>query len=85
MKKAKGVNKIHVEVSGDLEEVILPKEAFNFNSVGFHCDIIHEEEKMCILRVACGWCPAYANDPHTIFEIFSPLSKKIELQGHIVT
>ena len=34
---------------------------------------------------ACAWCPAYANDPHTIFEIFSPLSKKIELQGHIVT
>ena len=51
MKKAKGVNKLHVEVAGDLEEVILPKEVFNFDCVSFHCDISHEEENMCILRV----------------------------------
>ena len=53
MKKVKGVDKLHVEVFGDLQEVNLLKEAFNFNSVSFHCDIIHEEEKMCILRVFC--------------------------------
>ena len=53
MKKAKGVDKLHVVVSGDQEEVNLPKEAFNFNSVSFHCDIIHEEEKLCTIRVFC--------------------------------
>ena len=35
VKKAKGVDKLHMEVSGDLEEVNLPKEAFNFNSCQF--------------------------------------------------
>ena len=49
VKKAKGVDKLHVVLSGDLEEVNLPKEAFNFNSVSFHCDNIHEEYKMFIL------------------------------------
>ena len=49
VKKAKGVDKLHMDVSGDLEEVNLPKEAFNFNSVSSHCDNIHEEYKMFIL------------------------------------
>ena len=42
VKKAKGVDKLHVVVSE--EEGHIPEEVFNFDSVGFHCDIIHEEE-----------------------------------------
>ena len=38
--KAKGVDKLHVVVSGDLKEVNLPEEVFDFNSVSCHCDII---------------------------------------------
>ena len=53
VKKAKGVDKLHVVLSGDLEEVNLPEEVFNFNSVSVHCDIIYEEDNMCILQVFC--------------------------------
>ena len=53
VKKAKGVDKLHVVLSDDLEEVNLPEEVFNFNSVSVHCDIIYEEDNMCILQVFC--------------------------------